>query len=530
MKRRIMVANCIFFLVMLGVGVWLYQDSLVYKVVRAEAGVLVTASDFLKDPDESASFTGDSPLFDIREPGEYNVIVRKWLFTYNCKLVIEDTIAPRAQASDVRIQMGETCESGDFVSNVEDATQVTISYVEEPEFEKSGCQEVSVMLTDKGGNETVVTGELIIVPVVESVTLEAGDEAVTLDNFVISAETASFLTPMNLLDYTKIGDYEIRLRVDGFVYTSTLHIVDTIPPEAEVHNLEGYAQLPRNAEDFVTEVRDATEVSIVFREEPDLNLIGTQELELIFTDRGGNEITKQVKLTLWEDNEAPVIHGAADLQAFMGDAVSYRKQVTVTDNNPDGLQLIVDTTSVNLQKEGVYPVTYTAVDAAGNASSVTVNLTVSVRTHSLEEVYILADAVLVGIITPEMSERDKAQAIYNYIVSHVGYLSYSEKGDWIRAAYEGLAQKQGDCYVYACTAKALLTRAGISNMDIAKIPGRVQHYWNLVDIGEGWYHFDTTPRKDHPVIFMWTDKELMNYSAAHGNSHNYDHTAYPPVN
>lgn len=275
---------------------------------------------------------------------------------------------------------------------------------------------------------------------------------------------------------------------------------------------------------------DATEVSAAFREEPDLNLIGTQRLEIVFTDRGGNEVTKQVNLTLWEDTEPPVIHGATDLQTFVGEAVSYRKHISVTDNNPDGLLLTVDTTGVDRQKEGVYPVTYTAIDAAGNTTSVTVNLIVSVRAHSLEEVYILADAVLAGIITPEMSERDKAKAIYDYVISHVGYITYSEKGDWVRAAYEGLAQKQGDCYVYACTAKALLTRAGINNMDIAKIPSRVQHYWNLVDIGEGWYHFDTTPRKDHPVIFMWTDEELMNYSAMHYNSHNYDHAAYPAVN
>ncbi|MCM1045225.1 MAG: hypothetical protein NC417_06920 [Candidatus Gastranaerophilales bacterium] len=530
MKRKITFISCLIVFVLLLAGIWFYRDNLVYKVVRAEAGMFVTASDFLRDPDGTASFTGDSPVFDIKEPDEYSVIVRTGLFTYHCTLIIEDTIPPKAQASSVTIRMGESCEPDVFVSNIEDATQVAVSYVDEPDYDKGGAQNVSVRLTDRGGNETIVEAELLIIPVVEEVTLEAGTGPVGLDSFVISAEEANFITPINLLDDTVPGDYEIYIKVDGLTYTSILHIVDTVPPEAVVHDVEGYAQLPRTAEEFVTEVSDVTEVVVVFREEPDLNLIGTQELELLFTDQGGNEVIKQVNLTLWEDTEAPVIHGAADLQTFVGDTVSYRKQVSVTDNNPDGLELTVDTTGVDLQKEGVYPITYTATDAAGNTTSVTVNLTVSVRTHSQEEVFILADAVLAGIITPEMSEREKAQAIYNYIISHVGYLSHSEKGDWVRAAYEGLAQRQGDCYVYACTAKALLTRAGISNMDIAKIPSRVQHYWNLVDIGEGWYHFDTTPRTDHPVIFMWTDEELMNYSAAHHNSHNYDHTAYPPVN
>ena len=84
--------------------------------------------------------------------------------------------------------------------------------------------------------------------------------------------------------------------------------------------------------------------------------------------------------------------------------------------------------------------------------------------------------------------------------------------------------------MYACTSKVLLTRAGIANIDIVKIPTRTSHYWNLVNVGDGWYHFDTTPRKDHPVIFMWTEAQMMEYSGRHYNSHNYDHSLYPVVN
>ena len=83
--------------------------------------------------------------------------------------------------------------------------------------------------------------------------------------------------------------------------------------------------------------------------------------------------------------------------------------------------------------------------------------------------------------------------------------------------------------MYACVSKVLLDRAGIKNMDIEKIPAKSRHYWNLVDIGEGWYHFDTTPRVDHPTIFYWDDATLMEYSENHKLSHNYDHDLYPKV-
>lgn len=530
-RKKIIFAGVAFLLlIVLAVGGWLYVDSLAYKLCRVEAGVLVTPSDFLKKPDEGAFFTEDSQPFSITEPGRYLVKIKSGWFTHSCILIIQDTIAPSGQAVPIYLELGENCGPEDFVENISDATAVEITYAKEPDFAAFGRQSVQVALTDKGGNRTIVESELFISPVVEELTVEAGRTFPGVRKFLLGDVTGSFATRVADLDLHKTGDYEVNIRVDGEEYTSVLHVRDTIAPLAEVHDIEGFAMLPRLAEDFVTSVEDATEVTMAFREEPDLSFAGTQKVEIVFTDEGGNETVKTANLTLEEDVEPPVIQGAKDLLLYIGDGVSYRKNVTVEDNCPEGLQLTVDTSGVNLKEEGIYPVVYTAVDAAGNTASVTIQLTVIARVHTIEEVNALADAVLASIITPEMSDWDKALAIYNYIRRNVGYINHSEKGDWVRAAYEGLARRQGDCYVYASTAKALLTRAGIKNMDIVKIPTKREHYWNLVDVGDGWYHFDTTPRTDHTVFFMWTDAQLMEYSNIHYRSHNYDPTAYPEIN
>lgn len=530
-RKKIIFAGVAFLLlIILAVGGWLYVDSLAYKLCRVEAGVLVTPSDFLKKQDEAAFFTEDSQPFSITEPGRYRVKVKSGWFTHSCTLVIQDTIAPAGQAVPIYLELGERCGPEDFVENISDATAVDIAFEKEPDFARAGRQAVRVALTDRGGNRTIVESELLVSPVAGDLTVEAGRAFPSVDSFLLEDVEGGFVTRVADLDYHKVGDYAVVIRVDGEDYTSMLHVRDTVPPLAQVHDIEGFAVLPRPVEDFVTRVEDATTVTMAFREEPDLSFAGTQQLEIVFTDEGGNETVKNVNLTLVEDVEPPVIQGAKNLLIYIGDGVSYRKNVTVEDNCPEGLQLTVDTDSVNLQEEGVYPVIYTASDAAGNTASVTVQLTVLAREHTIEEVNALADAVLASIITPEMSDWDKALAIYNYIRRNVGYINHSEKGDWVRAAYEGLARRQGDCYVYACTAKALLTRAGIKNMDIAKIPTKREHYWNLVDVGDGWYHFDTTPRTDHTVFFMWTDAQLMEYSSIHYRSHNYDPTAYPEIN
>ena len=55
------------------------------------------------------------------------------------------------------------------------------------------------------------------------------------------------------------------------------------------------------------------------------------------------------------------------------------------------------------------------------------------------------------------------------------------------------------------------------------------HYWNLIDIGEGWHHFDTCRRVDGSTFFYKTDAELMAYSNSHDGTHNYDRSRYPDI-
>ena len=80
----------------------------------------------------------------------------------------------------------------------------------------------------------------------------------------------------------------------------------------------------------------------------------------------------------------------------------------------------------------------------------------------------------------------------------------------------------------SATSKALLTRAGIPNLDVVKSDtSHSSHYWSLIDCGDGWYHFDTTPRYGGGSFFMLTDAEILAYSEAHRDSHIFDRSLYP---
>ena len=61
--------------------------------------------------------------------------------------------------------------------------------------------------------------------------------------------------------------------------------------------------------------------------------------------------------------------------------------------------------------------------------------------------------------------------------------------------------------------------------------GPTSHYWNLVNCGDGWYHFDATPRSSkmpYFVSFMFTDQEAADYTARAGrNYYTFDGSLYP---
>lgn len=509
---------------------WMYIDGLAYKICTMEAGGQIRASDFIKTGDPEAFFTEDSQSFDTTVPGEYQVKVQSGFFVHRATLIVQDSIPPTAQASPVRLAPGESCAAEELVCNIADVTAVTAAFQQAPDFSRFGRQSVNVVLTDAGGNTTVVQSEILVSRVAESLDWEAGSPPPEAERFLLEGEKIAYVSDVSALNLNTVAQYELLFDVDGEEYGSVLNVVDTVPPTAQVQDISGYMLAERAASDFVLSVEDATQVTASFVTEPDLSLEGEQSLEIALTDEGGNQTVLPVKLILEADTEPPVIEGVHDLSVMVGESVAYRKNLRVTDNCPDGLDLQIDSGGVNLNQEGVYQAVYTATDLAGNTASATINVTVLAWEYPEDELNSLADGVLAQIINPDMSQMEILTAIYNYVTTNVAYIDHSDKGNWSKAAYEGLANHRGDCYVFACTTKLLLTRAGIENTDIYKSDQYSTHYWNLVNIGDGWYHFDCTPRVDHPRIFMWTDEQIVNYSNNHWHSHDYDRSLFPQVN
>ena len=260
------------------------------------------------------------------------------------------------------------------------------------------------------------------------------------------------------------------------------------------------------------------------------------------------------------DVTAPRLLGVRDLTVALNGTVSYRDGVSAEDDVDGPVAVTIDAGAVDLTVLGEYPVVYSAQDAAGNRAEQTVTVTV-VETATVdqgkdeqtedetpggstgggiplsevtqEDVDRLCDQILGRITNSGMGQREKARAIFNYVNSHVKYVGSSDKSSWIIGAYVGFTRGRGDCYNYFACSKALLTRADISNVDLERVGGNSRHYWQLVNTGDGWYHFDACPHPNgYPLYaFMITEAQARAYTEqvkdARLNYYIYDYGACP---
>lgn len=376
---------------------------------------------------------------------------------------------------------------------------------------------------------------LFLDPLKDSLTIEAGSEIPQASAFLKNESgKAVFVTDVSLLS-AHTGENEITIKVRGREHKTILKVVDTTAPAAEAEEITIDRGVVPEAKELVKNVSDATDVVCTFKEEPELSQAGEVSVTVVLTDEGGNKTEIASKITVIVDEEPPLIWEVKPLVGIIGEPISYKTGIRVTDDCDKDVKLEVDTSRVNAEKAGTYPITYSATDRAGNTTTVEGSITICAKAAEQGEsdeytaqMYELADEVLAEITTEDMDAKQKAKKIYKWCRGNIGYVNTSDKSSWIKGAYQGFTERSGDCFVYFSVAKALLTRAGIPNLDVVKSDtSHSRHYWSLADCGTGWYHFDTTPRQEGGVFFMLTDEQLMEYSKAHHNSHIFDRSLYP---
>lgn len=510
-----------------------YLDK-VYNKVTIEAGLkAINVNQFIRSKKVQGTFATDLSTINLNVPSSYEIEILIDKKITSSRLIIKDTIAPEAESINQEIAFGSTIEAKAFVRNIVDITDVTVSYKEQPDYDLVGEQEVKLILVDTSNNKTEINAILSIGKVFKEVSVEIGSKSLDIADFMMSSELeGTFVGDLSKIDLNVLNNYEVVIKMDEEEYLTKVAIIDTIQPKATTVNQVIWANEAIEASTFVKNITDFTEVNISYEKQPDFAEIGSHEVVIILEDTSGNISKVDAELNIKEDTKAPMIEGISHQIVYIGDAISYKKGVKVTDNKDEKIELVIDTSDVNLKKEGLYHVIYTAIDKAGNTASETVDINVKEKPLKYvdpAEVDQLADGILLETFNDGMSEQDKLWAIFEWTKNHITYTGYSDKKDWIQGAVRGIKRGTGDCFTYYATARELLTRAGFENKLVTRFNGT--HFWNLVKYEDEWYHFDTCPwRSGYKYLcFLRTDTEILEYSEWCEDYYKFDAGLNPPT-
>lgn len=525
----------VFLIICIIVGIFVVKfirERRIADVITVEAGYRIPDANVFYEGQANVTYVTDVSAIPVHSPGIYDIEINVNGKIYHTKIEVKDSIAPKGIVKTVDLYEGETAKAEDFFESIDDVSDVSVTFKKEPDFSARNSQTVTLLLSDASGNVSEYETTLWISKLKGLVQIEATNEKLDITKLLKPNATASNLSLISGPDlFNQVGEHPIQVNVDGDIYESIVEVIDTIPPNGSTvpHNAwVGDVVEPKR---FISEIDDITSVFVSYNYEPDVNIVGEQTVSLILTDEGGNETILESTLITEKDLAAPKIYGAKKATAYIGTPFSYKKGVYAEDNKDGEVDVNVDNSQVNLKSEGEYIAIYSAVDSSGNKTTQEVTITVKNQTVTMDELENIADQVLAEITTEDMTLREKAWEIYQYVNTHLTYTGFSDKTDWMKEAQSGIVKGVGDCFTYYSMSHLLLNRIGIQTLSVerASKPDETRHFWHMVNYGEGWYHFDACIHIPPIVSFMLTDEELDAYSRRHKDSYyyRYDKENYP---
>jgi len=422
---------------------------------------------------------------------------------------------------------GQNVNASDFLYPGEAERGVTADF-QEPGFEPQvGFQFVPLTLHHTLRSlETAAT--LYVLTPVEYKTHEfaVSDTVLRPIEFISNADVATQVTfdirftenPLPPEDYP-VGDHILHLALNGEPFKAILRVEDTTPPSAFTNDVTVEIGGEVSAEEFITEAYDASPiVSITFAEEPDTRLPQDQTVRIAIEDYYGNTALYTAELIILLNQLPPEIENAPEtVEAMVNTEIDYIQEAIAMDDFGREIEIMVDDSRVNTHEEGTYTATLIARDYTGNTAEAEV--TVHILSVAPETVYEMVDEVLNRILRDGMSGTQVVRAINDWIrwtLSSSDTTSDSESA--LAGAYKALTERRGDYHVHNSLAEVMLTRAGIENMRIDRIPnaeGESTFSWRLVHVDGKWYHFDAFPNglgMGGGAVSMFTNTQAKSFT------------------
>lgn len=497
MKRNMRAAlTTIGFLVLAGLffcrvyqNCWLYHQPKFHDVTIELGQEVPGIEAFLTsyaDPSRVSLVTTD---IDPELVGTQELVFRHISKEERVTLTIQDTTPPTARFHNITATLGQELHPEDFVSDVFDLAETTVSFAYPPVEPRSyGDYTVELVVADANGNSITESCSVFYTWMYESFTMELGEQ-VTPADFLLNPEKDAALLDQEALDALNaapVGTYTIT-SVDGNRECSTIvTVVDTTAPELVLKEVSFYLGGTAELEDFVESTADLSgEVTLVLLTELDFETPGTQTVQISATDSSGNVTVGETTLTIKTDTTPPRFYGVDTMYVSKYEEIDYYVGVSAYDDMDGYVSFTVDASRVNTAQRGTYYALYTAWDKSGNTTSYWRSVVVS---HDAADT-----AALIASIAAKLP--NDAEAIRNYVRDRISYSHSYGGGDPV---WFGFNELHGNCYVHAKCLQALLAEKGYSTHLIWVTDQ--SHYWLQVYLNGKWVHMDATPGTSHTKL------------------------------
>ena len=416
-------------------------------------------------------------------------------------LEVVDTVAPTGAGQLLILTPGQDVPPEAFLTESADETKLSYSFAAAPDPDSREFQDIAVRITDAGGNSTDVPAQVLYSSFGE-LTVEAKNGPLT------GADLGRPEATPEAFEADVLGTYPVRVRVGSVTEIAIVTLVDTTGPVLTEKEGPFYTRHDLLPEDLI-DARDVTGATLSFVDAPDQNNYQPQTFSVRAVDGAGNETVAAFPLTLSVDTTPPVLYGVVNMGGYVNEPIAYFREAYAEDDVDGRVDMTVDS-EVILSQRGKYTVTYTATDKSGNSASKSCTYTLVEPAVTDQDVRDMAQAVLAEILTPDMVTAEKLKAVFDYVRGRIHYTGASNKTDWRREAVRGNAEGRGDCFTTYCLTRALLDELQVPYMSVTRRGGATRHYWVIVNIGTGWYHYDPLYTRVHKHrCFMWTTQQCL---------------------
>ena len=210
-----------------------------------------------------------------------------------------DLTAPAIAAYRMTLGVGTVPEPADCVMSCEDKTAVTHVFKAVPDTSVPGERTCTLLSTDEGGNVTETAVLLTVLADACTQKAEFGTDETAVTDLFAAAYPDYPTFDLTAVDYSACGTYRVTAESADERTILSLVLADTTPPRGTAHNFNLLSGNTLTPEDFVTDLKDASAVTLSYRTAPDFDSLAPQTVVVRAEDAAGNSAEFPCALQIW---------------------------------------------------------------------------------------------------------------------------------------------------------------------------------------------------------------------------------------